>query len=279
MKSAPNKPYAKKSLGQNFLIDPGYVGRIIDALDLQKNDIVVEIGPGRGALTAGLIEKAGTAIVIEIDADLVPELEKKFGGAENFALVHGDALKTDFRALIAERAAPGGEPKAKLAANLPYYISTAILQHLASFSECFSVLVLMLQKEVVERITAAPGNRERGFLTVLTEAFFDARKLFDVPPNAFRPAPKVWSSVIRLTPKTAAGVLEENPALFQKLLGFAFSQKRKTIHNNLKNARELLQDRDLSAILAENGIDPRRRAETLKLEEWLGLTESFARRA
>lgn len=266
-----NKPFAKKSLGQNFLIDPNYIKKIVNAVNPQIDEIIIEIGAGRGALTENLIEKAGKVIAIELDTDLIPVLNETFGKEENYLLIHQDALKVNFKELIGENS------RAKLAANLPYYISTAILQHLISYRESFSELILMLQKEVVERITAEAGNKERGFLTVLIEAYFETEKLFDVPPNAFRPAPKVWSSVIRLVPKILEKNLSENKKLFRDLISCGFAQKRKTIFNNLKNAGEILYNKDLSAILLENEIDPKRRAETLTIDEWLKLTESFAR--
>lgn len=266
-------PFAKKSFGQNFLTDQNYIAKIIAALDLEENDAVIEIGPGRGALTEKIIESGARLSAIELDRDLIPLLNEKFGGCENFHLIEADALRIDFSALGTGQQAM----KTKLVANLPYYISTAILRHLARFSGSFEFLLVMLQKEVVERITAEAGNRERGFLTVLIEAFFDAEKLFDVPPNAFRPAPKVWSSVVRLTPKEKSAVLEDHERLFTSIVSAGFAQKRKTLFNNLKNAGEILYKKELPEILLENKIDPKRRAETLSIDEWLALTESFAR--
>lgn len=262
-KKIKEKPFAKKSLGQNFLVDGNYIRKIVDALDLQKDEIVIEIGPGRGALTEHLIEKAGKVIAVELDSDLIPVLNEAFGQNENFRLIESDALKIDFSELSK---AEDRRPKIKLVANLPYYISTAILQHLATYRENFSGLVLMLQKEVVERITAAPGSSERGFLTVLIEAFFESEKLFDVSPNAFRPAPKVWSAVVKLSPKENFFADFETEKLFREVISAGFAQKRKTISNNLKN---YLQDKnETDKVLANSGIEPNRRAETLSVEEW-----------
>ncbi len=155
---------------------------------------------------------------------------------------------------------------AKLVANLPYYISTAILQTLIEQKDCFSELILMFQREVVERITAKVGNSERGFLTVMTEAYLTAEKLFDVPPTAFLPAPKVWSSVIRLLPKDEK-IGDIN--LFREIVSAGFVQKRKTIFNNLKNKFS-----DLENVLQQCRIDSKRRAETLTIEEWKCLATS-----
>lgn len=266
-------PFAKKSFGQNFLIDPNYISKIIAALNPYKDEIIIEIGPGRGALTEKILESGANLTAIELDKDLIPILKNQFSAFENFHLLQNDALRIDYSALGTQHP----ELKIKLIGNLPYNISTAILQHLTQYNDEFEFLVLMLQREVVERITAQAGNKERGFLTVLIGAYFETVKLFDVPPNAFSPAPKVWSSIIRLTPKKTGETLLKNNELFRKLLSVGFAQKRKTIFNNLKNAGEILYNKDLTEILVENEIDPKRRAETLTIDEWLKLTESFAR--
>lgn len=262
-------PFAKKSFGQNFLVDQNYINKIIAALNPQPEDTIIEIGPGRGALTEKLIEKSGKIIAIELDRDLIPLLHEKFGGYENFQIIESDVLKVDFKDLLSTQHSALGT--IKLVANLPYYISTAILQKLIEQREIFSEMVLMFQREVVERITAEPASSERGFLTVLVETYLDAQKLFDIPPNAFRPAPKVWSSVVRLTPKEDVGI--EDGKLFRELISTGFQQKRKTISNNLKNASENLRDRferngGLMSALEKSNIQSSRRAETLTLQEW-----------
>lgn len=259
--------FAKKSLGQNFLVDDNYINKIISALNPKENDTIIEIGAGRGALTEKLVESGANIIAIELDRDLIPLLVKDFGENDNFKLVENNALKIDFSALGTPHSALG----TKLVANLPYYISTAILQHLIQYRNEFSELVLMLQREVVERITAEVGNTGRGFLTVLIEAYFRAEKLFDVPPNAFRPVPKIWSSVIRLKPKTENFI--ENDEFFREIVSLGFRQKRKTILNNLKNAGEILCKKDLKALLEKSEIETKRRAETLSLEEWKKMAE------
>lgn len=265
-KKTKGKYFAKKSLGQNFLTDGNYIQKIVDALDLQKNEIVIEIGPGRGALTEKLIERAGKIIAVELDADLIPLLNETFGQNKNYILIHQDALKVDFGELIEANKNDETTGKAKLAANLPYYISTAILQHLTGSRENFSELVLMLQKEVVERITAEPGNSERGYLTVFIESFFRAEKLFDVPPNAFAPAPKVWSAVVRLIPNGNSFADFESEKLFKEIISAGFAQKRKTISNNLKN---YLKDKnETDKVLTDSNVEASRRAETLSVEEW-----------
>lgn len=245
---------AKKSLGQNFLRDQSVITRIVGALDLTKNDVVIEIGPGQGSLTEALLETAGRVIAIEFDRDLISPLRVQFHSADNFELVNADALSADFTEYYSDA------KKLKLVANLPYNISTPILQRLIEQRAAFSSMVLMFQREVVERITAKPGNKERGFLSVLVEDAFETENLFAVAPKAFQPVPKVWSAVIRLWPKDE--VFPE-PASFRKLLSSAFAQKRKTILNNLRGYQPNMED---SLSLA--GIAPIRRAETLTLGEW-----------
>lgn len=262
------QPFAKKSFGQNFLADKNYIAKIIEALNPQKDETIVEIGAGRGALTEKLIESGAKIIAIELDRDLIPILTEKFGSYDNFQLVEFDALKIDFAEISkGQRTKDKG---LKLVANLPYYISTAILQRLIEQREVFDEMILMFQREVVERISAGVGNSERGFLTVLVEAFLDAKKLFDVPPNAFRPAPKVWSAVARLITKEKNEVFPNNEKLFREILSAAFAQKRKTILNNLKNAPQQLRNRigNAEKLLEKCRIDSKRRAETLTLEEW-----------
>ena len=254
-------PRAKRSLGQNFLVDGSVAERIVAALAPVRDDIILEIGPGQGALTERLIDRAGRVIALELDRELATLLRKQFAGRESFQLIENDALEIDFGQLVTP------PDRLRLIANLPYNISTAILQRLFDEPATFSDAVLMFQREVVERITAAPGTKERGFLTVLTELYFAVERLFDVPPTAFRPRPKVWSSVVRLTPKEAGTV--DAPA-FREMLSTAFAQKRKTILNNLK-----VRFGNADDILSQAGIDSGRRAETLTLDEWNRLFEAL----
>ncbi len=270
-----SKPgFAKKSLGQNFLVDKNYIQKIIAALDPRRDETVIEIGAGRGAITKEIVEYAEKVIAIEIDRELIPLLREEFGARENFILIEKDALEIDFSALTAFQSPA---PKTKLVANLPYYISTAILQHLIGYRRSFSEMILMLQKEVVERIISPPGNKERGFLTVLIERYFDTEKLFDVPGNAFRPSPKVTSSIVRLKPIEFSGVSGDEE-LFRRVVSAAFSQKRKTISNNLKTAGDDISQRletngGLEEVFRKANIEPSKRAEALTIAEWESLLE------
>jgi 16S rRNA (adenine1518-N6/adenine1519-N6)-dimethyltransferase len=258
---------AKRRFGQNFLVDLGVVDRIITAVSPRTDETIIEIGPGSGALTSRLLEQTGRLVAIEFDRDLVPPLREKFAGAANLELLEADALTTDFCAAIAPA------ERARVVANLPYNIATAVLQRLIEQRSCISEMTLMLQREVVDRITAQAGTTERGYLSVLVEAYCEAEQLFDVAPHAFRPVPKVWSTVVslRVRPKIAADVKDES--LLWKVVSAGFAQRRKTILNNLREApapiQELLKKRGgASIVLCDACIPPLRRAETLTLEEW-----------
>lgn len=257
--------FAKKSLGQNFLVDENYVRKIVAALELKVTDTVIEIGPGRGAITEHLVESGANVIAIELDREFVPMLRERFAANDNFSVVEADATQVDLERLVSEipRSAFRIPHSVKLVANLPYYISTPILQQLSTQRHLFESLVLMFQKEVVNRITAKPGDSDRGFLTVLVEAVFEVEKLFDVPPTAFRPVPKVRSSVARFVPKET---LIHDEKAFRDLISIAFAQKRKTIQNNLKAAYP-----DSKEVLERSNIAAQRRAESLTLDEWLSL--------
>jgi 16S rRNA (adenine1518-N6/adenine1519-N6)-dimethyltransferase len=257
--------FPSKRFGQHFLKDKSTIQRIIDAVAPQRDETIVEIGPGTGALTAELILRAGRVIAVEFDKKLAPPLKEQFANFPNFKLVMADALTTDFCHAIL----PAQE--ARLVANLPYNISTAILQRLIDQRACLREMVLMLQREVVERMMAPAGSSERGFLSVLVEAYCKTEKLFDVAPGAFHPPPKVWSSVIRVRFKPQ--ILFSNEDLFYETMSAGFAQKRKTILNNLRHvsgqlAEVIQRNGGASIVLCKAGINVQRRAETLTIEEW-----------
>ena len=274
MKDEGAEPYPSKRLGQHFLRDQRTINRIIDALAPRTDEAIVEIGPGTGALTSVLVERAGRVIAVEFDNKLAPLLQERFAGFENFKLVMADALTLDFCAEILP------VRSARLVANLPYNISTAILQRLISHRWCLDEMVLMLQREVVERLLAPPGTTDRGFISVLVEAYCEAEKLFDVAPGAFRPPPKVWSSVMRLTfrPQINAEVTDES--VLWEVVSAGFAQKRKTILNNLRHASGRLQELlklngGASIVLCKANVELQRRAETLTLEEWRRIVQAI----
>ena len=273
MKDEGSEPYPSKRLGQHFLRDQRTIHRIIDALAPQAGETIIEIGPGTGALTSVLVERAGRVVAVEFDNKLAPLLQERLGSFENFKLVMGDALTVDFCKEILPA------HSARLVANLPYNISTAILQRLIAQRACLDEMVLMLQREVVERVLAPPGTSDRGYISVLVEAYCEAEKLFDVAPGAFRPPPKVWSSVMRLKFRPRINTEITDEGLLWEVVSAGFAQKRKTILNNLRHASGRLQEvlkrnGGASIVLFKAGIDLKRRAETLTVEEWARITQA-----
>ncbi len=266
--------HPSKRFGQNFLTDQRIIQRIIDALEPEAGETIVEIGPGKGALTTPLLERSGRLVAIEFDQNLISLLTDKFHAQANFKLIQSDALVTDFCEAIRPAT------RARLVANLPYNVATAILQRLIEQRRCLSEMVVMLQREVVERITAPPGTSDRGYLSVFVQAYCETEKLFDVAPSSFRPAPKVWSSVIRLTLRAQLAAAVKSEQLLWQVVGAGFAQRRKTMLNNLRNAPSPLQEivkahGGASIVLCQAEVDLQRRAETLTLDEWARITRAL----
>ena len=250
---------ARKRFGQNFLVDAHYVARIVAAIDPRPGDNIVEIGPGLAALTRALIEAAGRIHAIEIDRDLAARLAADFP-PERLALHIADALDFDYATLGA---------RLRVVGNLPYNISTPLLFHLATYDAWLADLHLMLQKEVVARMTAAPATPDYGRLSVMLQATFRVSRLFVVPPGAFQPVPKVDSAVVRLVPLGVAKPRIADPALFARVVTAAFGQRRKT----LRNALTTLCD---AQALSAAGIDPGARGETLAVADFVRLANALA---
>jgi len=246
--------FARKRFGQHFLHDRSVLERIAREVAPQPDQALVEIGPGRGALTEMLIGKSATLDCVEIDRDLAAELTQRWGATPGFTLHTGDALDYDFAALAARRGR-----RLRVIGNLPYNISTPLLFHIAAAHEHIDDLHVMLQKEVIDRIAAAPGSGEYGRLTVMLAPWIEAKHLFDVGPGAFTPPPRVWSAVARLTIRRVPAF--EVPPAFARTVAAAFSQRRKTLRNAL---RTLV---DVDAIIAA-GIDPGLRPEVLTPAEF-----------
>jgi len=252
--------YPKKSLGQNFLKDPHYLGKIVDAARIGPRDQVLEIGPGLGHLTRALAETGCTLLLLELDDRLVPRLREEFGTRHAVQIVHADALEYDFSGLSGSW---------KVVANLPYYISTAIIQRLIAERGRFTTLTLMLQKEVAERIAAGPGGKEYGFLSVLVQYAAEPRLEFSVPAGAFTPRPKVDSMVLTLTMRDRPETRANDEALFLRVIKAAFSQRRKTLRNSLGQLG--YPGEVMGAVMSGTGIDLGRRAETLSVSEFCRL--------
>lgn len=270
---------AKKSLGQNFLTDHRIARQIIDSVSPRAEDVIIEIGPGTGALTEMLSRRSGHVIAIEIDASLVEELRRTVS-ARNLSIVNADVLKLDWEQTIDDarsRIVDVASTRVRVVANLPYYISTAIIERLLTPGLGVFDMTLMLQREVADRIVSDPGNKAYGYLSVMVQYYSLASKLFDVPPSAFTPSPKVWSAVIRLVVRERPAVEVADEAKFFALVRAAFAQRRKTIRNNLKAAPAALEFRSpVESALEAASIDPRRRAETLSLVEFAELCKRLA---
>jgi 16S rRNA (adenine1518-N6/adenine1519-N6)-dimethyltransferase len=249
---------ARKRFGQHFLHDPGVLRRIIDAIAPEPGERLVEIGPGRGALTLPLLACCGRLEAIEIDRDLVPLLRQKAAGAGELVVHEADALEFDFGALR------GAGPRLRLCGNLPYNISTPLLFHLLESRAAIEDMHFMLQKEVVDRLVAPPGGKTYGRLTVMVAAACEARALFRVGRGAFQPPPAVDSAVVRLVPHAAAPFPLPDPQRFARLVAAAFSMRRKTLRNGLRGLVDEAQ-------FAAADIDADRRPETLAPAEFARL--------
>ncbi len=251
---ATNRHRARRRFGQNFLVDRGFVRRIVDSLDLRRDDRVVEIGPGLGALTAPLLERLDHLDVVELDRDLAARLRADYP-AQRLTVREVDALKFDFGAL--------GE-RLRVVGNLPYNISTPLLFHLSGYAARLRDITVMLQKEVVDRMVAEPATPEYGRLSVMLQYRFVLKKLFDVPPGAFRPVPQVRSAVVRLTPRPAGELDALDEALLGRVVAAAFGQRRKMLRNTLE---EFLVENEIAAL----AVDPAGRGETLSVADYVRL--------
>jgi 16S rRNA (adenine1518-N6/adenine1519-N6)-dimethyltransferase len=260
----------RKGLGQNFLVDPTVPPRIAAAADLAPGDTVIEVGPGLGVLTAALAARldpaaGGRLLAVELDAALAPVLQERMAGFPAFTLVQGDILDLDPAALV--RAASGTLPPYKVVANLPYYITSAVLRHFLEAAPPPTALVVMVQREVAERIVARPPAMS--LLAVSVQFYGAPRLLFRVPPGAFHPVPKVESAVLRVDvyPPEGRPVAVIDVAAFFAVVRAGFGQRRKQLGNSL--ATGLGRDKAaIAAALTQAGVDPTRRAETLTLGEW-----------
>ncbi len=248
---------AKRRFGQNFLHDPQVIERILRCIDPRPDQALVEIGPGLGALTQPLLARCGRLTVIEIDRDVIPHLRAACGEHPGLQIVQADALRVDYHSLTTPGVA------LRVVGNLPYNISTPLLFHLLSQSDAIRDMHFMLQKEVVERMVASPGDDAYGRLSVALAARCAVSHLFNVGPGAFRPAPKVDSAIVRLVPRKPDFEIVD-PVVFDRVVTLAFSQRRKTLSNALKAVAD-------AATIERAGIDPRARAETVHARDYARL--------
>ena len=257
------KPHIpRKRFGQNFLQDQGVIADILNAVSPEAGDIFVEIGPGLAALTRPLLERIPHLHAVEIDRDIVARLERQHP-PERLIIHAGDALEFDFSSVCADPA-----ERMHIVGNLPYNISTPLLFHLADYADRVADMHFMLQKEVVERIVAAPGTADYGRLSVMLQYRFVADWLLDVPPESFDPPPKVDSAVVRLIPRPAEQLTARSPERFASLVAAAFAQRRKMLRNNLKGVCD-------EAFLVAQGIAPTARAEELAVADYIRLANGL----
>ena len=256
-----------KSLGQNFLIDDSVLTDIVEGAEVNKDDLIIEIGPGVGSLTAQLIGRAKKVVSIELDNDLIPILKEELGQYENFTLIHKDALKVDFNEII------GDEKSVKLVANLPYYVTTPIIVKLLKDNYNFKSLTIMIQKEVAERINAEPNCKEYGALSLLVQYYCDTKIVRKVSPGSFIPRPKVDSIVIRLDRLSEKRVEVKDEKLMFEIIRNAFNMRRKTMWNAVKFLGMKKEEIEKAFELSE--IDQKRRGETLSLHEFALLSDNI----
>ena len=252
----------RKRFGQHFLTDPGVIDAIVRTIDPQPQDTIVEIGPGQGAITEPLARKAGRLHCVELDRDLAAALRRRFDGRNTVSIHEADALEFDFCSL--------GE-SLRIVGNLPYNISTPLLFHLIDNCDCIDEMYFMLQKEVVERMTAGPGSKAYGRLGIMLGCHLSVETLFDVGPQCFDPPPAVMSAVVRLMPLGSARPAIDDERLLGRIVATAFSQRRKTLRNALKT---ILADTELRSL----GIDPGDRPESIPVSDYVVLANYVSRR-
>lgn len=268
---------AKKSLGQNFIIEPQVIDNIVTAAGCDKQDLVLEIGPGLGSLTQALSNAAGQVIALEIDQSLIPALEQSLAACANVQLLHADAMTADLSRILAEayQTSPNLRPGFMAVANLPYYITTPLLLRFLQQPDLpWRRLVFMVQKELAERMQAAPGSKDYGALSLAVQYRAQARLAFSVPPSVFFPRPKVASAVIVLERLAAPSVQPVDEDLFFAVIRAGFNQRRKTLPNSLSSVLQLPKEQ-INAALAAAGIAPERRAETLTMAEFARLADEI----
>lgn len=259
---SPGGHQARKRFGQNFLVDASTIAKIVAAVAPKPSDNIVEIGPGQGAITEPMLSRCPSLNVVELDRDLIPLLQAKFQHYPALQIHQGDALSTDF-----SRFYQTGRPL-RIIGNLPYNISTPLLFHLLGYSGMIKDMHFMLQKEVVDRLAASPGEKHYGRLSVMVQYHSQVQPLFRVPPGAFRPAPKVESAIVRLVPYPQPPCPATNLARLSKLVNACFQQRRKTIRNTLKHLVTEAQ-------LAELEVDLSLRPETLSVADFVRLSNQM----
>ena len=266
----------QKKFGQNFLIDPHVLEKIVDAAEITPEDVVLEIGPGIGTMTQYLCERAGKVVAVEIDRNLIPILKDTLKAYENVEIRNEDILKTDIGKIAEEH---GGRPL-KVVANLPYYITTPILMSLLESRTPIQSITVMIQKEVADRMMSGPGSKEYGALSLGVQYYSKPELMANVPPNCFIPRPNVGSAVIRLSIYPEPEVAVKDEKLLFRLIRASFNQRRKTLQNGLANSQELsFSKEEIAEAIASLGVSPTARGEALSLAQFAALADYFTEHA
>lgn len=265
----------QKKFGQNFLIDPSVLERVIAAADITRADCVLEIGPGIGTMTQYLAENAGKVVAVEIDRNLIPILAETLSGYDNVTVIHGDVLKVDLQEILARQ---NTFQSVKVVANLPYYITTPVIMDLLEKRLPFESITVMVQREVAERMQAGPGTKDYGALSLAIQYYTKAEIVANVPPNCFMPRPNVGSAVIRLTKYAEAPVQVEDEKRMFSLIRASFGQRRKTLANALGNAPDLhITKEEVESALHEMSLPLMIRGESLTLPQFAALSNKIRR--
>ncbi len=262
---------ANKSLGQNFLIDENVINTAIEKSNINKEDLVIEIGPGLGTLTKYLLESAGRVVCVELDKRMINILNERFFLYENFEVINADILKTDLNKIIKEAKEKYNLKNAKIVANLPYYITTPIIMQLLENKIDIECITVMIQKEVADRLAEIPGGKNTGAITYTVYYYGIAEKLLEVPNTSFIPEPSVTSEVIKINIRKEPAVKVNNEEGFFKLIKISFLQRRKTLLNALSN-NGISSKEELTKMLKELEIDEKIRSEKLTIEEFANIS-------
>lgn len=264
---------ANKSLGQNFLINDEVVENIVNASNINQNDLVIEIGPGLGTLTEYLLQKAGKVIAIELDERMLKILNERFFQYENFEVINQDVLKVNLNELIKKEKQDEKIKSVKIVANLPYYITTPIIMKLLEEKLDIESITVMVQKEVAQRLIATPGDKLTGAITYCVYYYADSESIMIVPNTSFVPEPEVESEVIKLNIRKSPPVIVKNEELFFKVIKVSFMQRRKTLINALTNGGIVKNKEEAKCVMEKMGLDPNTRGETLTIEQFAKITE------
>ena len=266
---------ANKKLGQNFLIDENVLDTIVNSSEINSDDLIIEIGPGLGTLTAKLLEKAGKVICVELDDRMISVLKDRFFMYQNLEIINEDILKIDLNKIIKENKENNNFKKVKIVANLPYYITTPIIMKLLEEKLDIESITVMIQKEVADRLTAIPGEKNSGAITYTVYYFSQAEEILTVPNTSFIPEPEVASEVIKLTIRKEPIIKIKDEEKFYKIIKCAFMQRRKTLVNALSNSNLFESKEQIENLLEELGIDKKIRGEALTIEQFANIARAI----